>query len=62
MRQDGYFWVKDKYDEWIICEWTNAHGGYWDLNECSIMLPDIHWKEIDENRIIRNENKESPSY
>ncbi len=56
MRKEGWFWVHDS-DEWTICYFN---GMYWEWPD-GFQVNDTFWKEIDENRITRD-NKQSPNY
>ena len=64
-RESGYYWVKSK-GEWEIAEWYNPYPttkGYWLFtgSEDSQSF-DSAFEEIDERRIVRDENPEEIDY
>jgi hypothetical protein len=53
MREPGYYWVKYTH-EWLIAEW---YDNEWTLFNAYGKLDDVHFDEIDENRIVRPSQK-----
>lgn len=59
-REDGYYWVKDKEEGWMIAEWVDFGGSVvdnpdteWYICGAEYGLQDVEWDEIDERRITR---------
>jgi len=55
-REEGYYWVR-KYGRWMPAEWvlTNKRC-YWNIMGLEYFFDDSEFEEIDENRIIRDDN------
>ena len=55
MRQEGYYWVKDKHEGWIIAEWCDLFkdGHYCFHFGNGHRYDDSDFEEIDEKRIER---------
>lgn len=61
MREDGWYWVrKDEYADggspWLVARW-NEFNEYWmkDGWDCDEAENDSYWDEIDERRIVRED-------
>lgn len=52
MRQEGYYWVKRK-GAWYVAEWA---ANCWYLTGDGRMLNDNYFEEINENRIVYDNN------
>jgi len=55
-REQGYYWVKHK-GNWTIAKWNlSPFGDVWYVWNWIGDLNDFEFEEIDENRIIRDDN------
>jgi len=55
-REKGYYWVK-RYRMWLIAEWVEGMDyDRWHIIHLNYKFKDSDFEEIDENRIIRNDN------
>ena len=53
MREEGWYWVKLR-GEWEIKEWSSFIGR-WVTRGLTADLYDSQWEEIDERKIIRED-------
>ena len=58
MREDGYYWCLTCHG-WKPVEWI---GDYWCLEYQDTLVGDDWFIEIDERRIVRQEEKGEPDY
>lgn len=55
MREEGFYWIKEKHSDWIIAEFVKSgEEGYFRL-PCDVfnIVTDNELEEIDEQRIVR---------
>lgn len=50
MRQNGFYWVKEKGLDWTIAEWS---FNCWLLTGCDVGFDDSIFESIDENKLVR---------
>lgn len=53
-RESGYYWVKIK-GEWIVAQWDKSMD-WWVITGNEHLFYDSDFEEIDERRIVREEN------
>ncbi len=49
-REEGFYWVKDVWNDWVIAEY---YKGVWRKTGDEEDFSDLDFIEIDENQIIR---------
>lgn len=55
MREEGYYWVKNWYDEWTVARWRIKEltgQGHWEKIGFEDEYTDSIYKEINETKLI----------